>query len=320
MQTLKLAHLWNPWFQETVLFHLITKLSKKKIEITSPEKADLLIIGCYNLNTYSRKIFNSIKKRINLEKYFKNIDLLSFRSYQPLKIFYCNEFFPLDSYKADYYISSNLYVHGYEDKHLRFPYWKDHIDWSHEDINRDLNIGNAKRFGFFHKIEDLMIPQGEDFLKKKNICIFASHLNEPRKSFYLHFSKNFTVDGYGPYFDKSIKNHNASGYKKKDIMKNYAFNLCPENNMYPGNYTEKILDSFIGKCLPISWADNNINEEFNNKAFINLNVFLNSDWQELFKSLKDESFLRKYTKEPLLFKKPSLNIEKKFFEKILSNL
>ena len=153
--------------------------------------------------------------------------MLSFRSYQPLKIFYCTEFFPLDSYKADYYISSNLYVHGYEDKHLRFPYWKDHIDWSHEDINRDLNIGNAKRFGSFHKIEDLMIPQGENFLKKKNICIFATHLNEPRKSFYHNFSKNFTVDGYGPYFDKSIKNHNVSGYKKKDIMKNYAFNLCP---------------------------------------------------------------------------------------------
>jgi hypothetical protein len=90
--------------------------------------------------------------------------------------------------------------------------------------------------------------------------------------------------------------------------------------MYPGNYTEKILDSFIGKCLPISWADNNINEEFNKKAFINLNNFLNSDMQELFKSLREESFLREYTKEPLLFKKPSLNIEKNFFEKILSNL
>jgi len=102
-------------------------------------------------------------------------------------------------------------------------------------------------------------------------------------------------------------------------MKNYAFNLCPENNMYPGNYTEKILDSFIGKCLPISWADNNINEEFNKKAFINLNNFLNSDMQELFKSLREESFLREYTKEPLLLKKPNLDSEIKYIETILSN-
>jgi hypothetical protein len=320
MQTLKLSYLWNPFFEETVIYHLIKKLSKKKIEITLPSKADLLIIGPYNIRTYTKKIIDSIKKKIDLEKYFKNIDLLSLRSYQPLKIFYCSENVPLDSYKADYYISTNIGVHRCENNHLRFPHWKEHIDWSHEDISRDTNTGNARRFGSFYKIEDLMIPQGEEFLKKKNICFFSTHLNEPRKSFYLNFSKNFTVDGYGPYFDKSTKNHNVSGYKKKDIMKNYAFNLCPENNMYPGNYTEKILDSFIGKCLPISWADNNINEEFNKKAFINLNNFLNSDMQELFKSLREESFLREYTKEPLLFKKPSLNIEKNFFEKILSNL
>lgn len=320
MQTLKLSYLWNPFFEETVIYHLIKKLSKKKIEITSPSKADLLIIGPYNLHTYTRKIFNSIKKIIDLEKYFKNIDLLSLRLYQPLKIFYCSENVQLDSYKADYYISTNLGVHRYENKHLRFPHWKEHIDWSHEDITRDTNTGNARRFGSFYKIEDLMIPQGEEFLKKKNICFFTTHLNEPRKSFYLNFSKNFRVDGYGKYFDKGIKDHNSSHYNKKDIMKNYAFNLCPENIIYPGNYTEKIPDSFIGKCLPISWADNNINYEFNQKAFINLNDFLNFDLQELFQSLRDESFLKKYTKEALLFQKPSLETESNFFEKILLNL
>jgi hypothetical protein len=320
MQALKLSYLWNPFFEETVIYHLIKKLSKKKIEITLPSKADLLIIGPYNIRTYTKKIIDSIKKKIDLEKYFKNIDLLSLRSYQPLKIFYCSENVPLDSYKADYYISTNIGVHRYENNHLRFPHWKEHIDWSHEDISRDTNTGNARRFGSFYKIEDLMIPQGEEFLKKKNICFFTTHLNEPRKSFYLNFSKNFRVDGYGKYFDKSIKDHNSSHYKKKDIMKNYAFNLCPENIIYPGNYTEKIPDSFIGKCLPISWADNNINYEFNQKAFINLNDFLNFDLQELFQSLRDESFLKKYTKEPLLFQKPSLETESNFFEKILLNL
>jgi hypothetical protein len=107
MQTLKLSYLWNPFFEETVIYHLIQKLSKKKIEITSPSKADLLIIGALNLSSYTRKILNSIKKRINLEKYFKNIDLLSLRSYQPVKIFFCSENFSLDSYKGNYYSSSH---------------------------------------------------------------------------------------------------------------------------------------------------------------------------------------------------------------------
>jgi hypothetical protein len=40
------------------------KVSKKKIEITSPSKADLLIIGALDLPSYSRKILNSIKKSL----------------------------------------------------------------------------------------------------------------------------------------------------------------------------------------------------------------------------------------------------------------
>lgn len=320
MQTLKLSHLWDPFFQETVIFHLIKKVSKKKIEITSPNKADLLVIGPHNLNSYGRKIVTSIKKRINLEKYFKNIDLLSLRSYQPLKVFYCTENVSLDSYKVDYYISHNYTLKINDDKYLRFPKWKEDIDWSHEEIFRDLNIGNAKRFGSWHKIEALTAPQGDEFLKKKReVCIFASHLTEPRKSFYERFLKEFKVDGFGPYFNRQIKNHNLSSIFKEDIMKNYSFNLCPENSMFPGWYTEKILDAFMGKCLPIGWADSNIKFDFNENAFVNLNDYLDANLKDLFMLLKDNSFLTKYTKEPLLLKKPNLDSEIKYIETILSN-
>ena len=49
-------------------------------------------------------------------------------------------------------------------------------------------------------------------------------------------------------------------------MKNYSFNLCPENIIYPGCYSEKVTDAFIGKCLPISCMDNNVNKDFNEKV------------------------------------------------------
>ena len=185
MQTLKLSHLWDPFFQETVIFHLIKKISKKKIEITSPNKADLLVIGPHNLNSYGRKIVTSIKKRINLEKYFKNIDLLSLRSYQPLKVFYCTENVSLDSYKADYYISHNYTLKINDHKYLRFPKWKEDIDWSHEEIFRDLNIGNAKRFGSWHKIEALTAPQGDEFLKKKEKFVFLPAISQSQERAFM---------------------------------------------------------------------------------------------------------------------------------------
>ena len=36
---------------------------------------------------------------------------------------------------------------------------------------------------------------------------------------YEKFSENFVVDGYGPYFNKNIPNHNNSKIKKIDIFK-----------------------------------------------------------------------------------------------------
>lgn len=325
MKTLKLSYIWLPHFKETIIFSLIVKLSKLKIEIVNPNKCDLLFIGPYDLFTYKRKIYNSLKNKLKffnkLQDHFKNLDIyqLSSRSSGPLKVFYCTETLPHDSVKADYYISSNLGV--FDDNHLRFAYWKDHCDWRHEGIVRNNNVGNAKRFGFFYDIESLLRNQGDDFIKKKkHICLFTTVLIEPRKSFYKSFSKQFQVDGFGPYFDKNIKNHNESKFKKFDIMKNYSFNLCPENILYPGTYSEKIPDAFIGKCLPISWIDSNVKVDFNPNAFINLNDYMDTDFQQLFDSLRDINFLKKYSKEPLLIQKPNLNSEIKFVEKILADL
>jgi hypothetical protein len=313
-----------PPIYESVIFLLIQKLSKRKIEFVTPDKADLLLIGPYDLHSFRRKFYNFLKRKIKyfiyLENYLNNLDIyLLKRANKTIRVFYNNETYSHNFFKADYSISSFL---GIADKnHLRFPHWKDHIDWTHEGINRGSNVGNALRFGFFYNIESLMKPQGDEFLKKKRaMCIFTSHLNEPRKIFYNNFSKEFKIDGYGRYFDKNISNHNLSPYKKIDIMKNYSFNLCPENIMYPGSYTEKIPDAFLGKCLPISWTDNNVGVDFNYKAFVNLNDYMSSNFEDLFKILKDDIYLKNFAKEPLLLIKPNLDSETKFIETVLSNI
>jgi hypothetical protein len=324
MKTLKLSYIWLPHFKETIFFYLINKLSKFRIEVVNLNKCDLLFIGPYDQGTHKRKIYNSLKNKFRffhkLEEYFKNLEVYQVmnRSSAPLKVFLSSESFPHNLFKADFYITSNLGV--FDNNHLRSPCWKNDIDWSDEGIVRDNNAGNAKRFGFFYKIESLLKNQGDDFLKKKNICFFTTALKEPRRSFYKFFSKRFKVDGFGTYFDKGIKNHNESKFKKFDIMKNYSFNLCPENILYPGYYTEKIPDAFIGKCLPISWVDNNAKVDFNPNTFINLNDYIHTDFEQLFDSLEDINFLRKYSKEPLLLKKPNLDDEIKFVERILASL
>jgi hypothetical protein len=225
-----------------------------------------------------------------------------------------------DIMKADYYISTHLGIDN--PCHLKTALWKDNIDWAHEDCFREKNMKyvNALRFGKFNLIEDLMMPLGDTFLKKKGMCMFSSHLLGEREMIYNQFNKHLGVKGFGPYFDHTIKNHHSSNFFKIDVMKSFSFNLCPENALHPGYFSEKIVDAFDGKCLPVTWVDKSVQFDFNKNAFINLVDYNFDNLKEVAELLKDHSSLKKFSKEPLLTKVPDLEKEKSFIEKILSEI
>ena len=320
MNKVKISTLWSGDISQSVIINLIKNFSKKKIEFVHPKDCDILFFGPYDLASTKRKVINKFKEKIGkLANFFPNLDFYSFnRKIKPLRILYSQENVNFSDIYYDYSITSRYNV--CEQTHLRFPLWKELVDWSHLNIKRDPGPFIA-RFDNFFNIQELINPQGDAFLKKeRRICIFSSHLNEPRKSIINFFSKNFKVDGYGKYFDKKIKHHNLSSYSKKNILKNYAFNLCPENSLYPGYYTEKVPEAFLSKTLPITWADSNIKYDFNEKSIINLLDYSKDDYKEILALLEDDEFLQKFTNEPLLLQEPNLDDEVKFVEKILSNL
>ena len=57
---------------------------------------------------------------------------------------------------------------------------------------------------------------------------------------------------------------------KNGFIKKYKFNLAFENASYPGYATEKIIQAFAAGCIPVYWGDPSIDEQFNNKTFINV--------------------------------------------------
>jgi hypothetical protein len=334
MKLLKIAHIWTPGtghILSSLIFNLIKNLSNRKVIFAEPNDADILIMGCYNIENISSRLYNNFSRRLKSAKINKIIDRFQqstfFRKYQPLKIFYTTENFRHDAVKADFSITWNL---GVDSKnHLRIPPWKENIDWSNYGIVREpsffyekekYTFNNIIRFGNFYNLKELLEPQGDFFLKKKNMCIFTTLLNEPRKSIYEIFSKNFIVDGYGKYFDKSIKNHNESNFTKKHIMQNYAFNLCPHNAIYPGLYEEKVPEAFLSKCLPITWADQNIDYDFNSKAFVNLNDHIKDNFKEIIYLLKQREYLLRFVQQPLILEEPDLKGEINFVKRIIDCL
>jgi hypothetical protein len=125
------------------------------------------------------------------------------------------------------------------------------------------------------------------------------------------------VKGVGAHFDESIKNHHSSGFLKRDLLNQFTFNICPENGLYPGYYTEKIPEAFYSGCLPITWTDENVMADFNSAAFINLLPFFNSDFEDLKEILTNSQALAQFQSEALILNTPSLESLKVFLLEIL---
>lgn len=54
--------------------------------------------------------------------------------------------------------------------------------------------------------------------------------------------------------------HNAprikvGSYAKREYIKGFVFNVCPENSDYPGYVTEKLLEACTMGCIPIYWGN-----------------------------------------------------------------
>ncbi len=314
MKTIKISLVGTPHDYQHGLLPIIIRALGYHIQWVKPALCDLQIRGPF---------FRQNKKRYRwlprlVRPFASNIELalkdsLGTRSNLPLSIFHTAENIRHDAVEADYSISFDLAVH--DSTHFRFPYWMEMVDWSHEGL-----FGNQNpRFGQLLNIFRMMRPLGKDFLKRpRKIAIFSSHLREPRATLVRASERFVPLKGFGPYFDKDILDHHQSGFNKLDILKDFAFNLCPENGLYPGYYTEKIPEAFVAGCLPLAWADTNVCADFNPNAFVNLEPMSWQDFEPLKDIINSPAQLATFADEPLLLDAPSIEPMKDFLKEIVS--
>jgi hypothetical protein len=194
------------------------------------------------------------------------------------------------------------------------PYWLEMVDWSKEGVTGNQN----PRFGRLLNLDRLCSPLGKDFLERpQKAAIFASHLREPRGTLLQAVKKQIEVVEFGRSFNPNIKNHSESGLNKFAELQKFAFNLCPENGMHPGYYTEKIPEAFMAGCLPITWADENVKIDFNPKAFINLAPMSGTNFVELADILHSKTKLAAYAEQALIINRPSLQALKRFLTNVI---
>ena len=124
-----------------------------------------------------------------------------------------------------------------------------------------------------------------------------------RCNLYAYLSRYKKIDGFGNMFGNPLLE------SKINILPKYKFCLCPENSIYCGYITEKLLDAYAGSTIPVYSGDLNLDSDFNRHAF--LNYYDGQDMGALLQYLieldGDENKYQRIYREPLLLKEPSLD-------------
>lgn len=311
MRRIRIATIGCPSDYAGGLLPIIAQSLGYQLDWTSPNKANLVVLGPF-LKAPSKKLRwcpKPLRPSVN-----SALSLLPRKGSSQLRVFHSSENVRHDTLPANYSISFDLNVDS--SNHFRLPYWMEMIDWSHEGI-----LGNQNpRYGSLMSIKRLMLPLGNHFLSKPKAAAFlSSHIREPRSTIFEAVNRVIPVTGFGAYFNKNIKNHLQSGFVKQKLLKDFAFNLCPENSMYPGYYTEKIPEAFFSDCLPITWADENVKVDFNPNAMINLAPMSWCNFEPFKEIIHSTVRLKEYAQQPLLLEAPSILPFKDFVKRILED-
>jgi len=201
----------------------------------------------------------------------------------------------------DYFLSFDR--DSFSGRNLYFPLWYLDIDWGFgEKFCRRIGVN----------VEGIELTKLRDFKKKKSkfACAFIGNAHPMRFEAIRKFSDIGQIDIYGKSVGKPVNS-------KFEIAKNYKYNLCFENDTYPGYVTEKLLDAYYCETVPLYWGDLGNQNLINNKSHLNLKEFQNLEaFREKIEFLNDAEYEVIY-KQPFLNFMPSLNDLKDIFSSVL---
>lgn len=220
-----------------------------------------------------------------------------------VKIFHTGENIVPDFNACDYAVGFEWME--YEDRYIRFPLY---LFYSADILH-----------GMEHKHE---LPEGWDLSKEKpDFCSFvvSNHRNPERKIIFDKLSEYKRVDSGGKY----LNNVGGPVADKLAFESTHKFSLCYESGSHNGYTTEKLVQAFAARTIPIYWGDPKVGDVFNTAAFINANDYPSADAvADRVKQLDaDDGLYMEMLKQPaLLPTSPSADAEIARFEKWLISI
>jgi hypothetical protein len=192
----------------------------------------------------------------------------------------------------------------YGGRNLRLPIWYARLAWP--GFIQKPRKPNFHNHGYedLISIESLTRGRTLDMSQKTKFCaMVAGNPEGLRVNLFNSISEYRKVDGYGNMFNRPLRK------SKFDLLKDYKFSLCPENSIYDGYITEKLIDAYAGGCIPVYSGTGTVDKDFNDNAFLNYQW-----WKDMVKFVgyieeldnDFEQYKLRY-EQPLLNQEPSLD-------------
>lgn len=197
------------------------------------------------------KLNNNYSDRINFYSVLGSLDKLE-KLHKGVNIFFSGENMHSDRFaefrslcqvkEFDLYIDFDTTLN---EKSVRFPLWLLYT------FSPESNEDDIKR-----KVEELRFPLQEN---RQGFCsLVASHdWNGIRGGIIDSLTAIDTVSSGGRFRKNTDDLNGVYSNHKFDFIRQYKFNICPENSNAAGYVTEKIFQSIEAGCIPIYWGSNN---------------------------------------------------------------
>ncbi|MBL8839364.1 MAG: hypothetical protein JNL66_24115 [Alphaproteobacteria bacterium] len=161
-----------------------------------------------------------------------------------------------------YSISSDFDSYG--GRNSRVPVWYGELSWP--GYARSAPSANSDNHGFepMVDVDTLLRPRKREDAARASFCCFVAGNPEPHRLLAVEaIAKTGRVDVFGNVAGRPLRS------SKYDTLAQYRFNLCFENSIFPGYYTEKPLHAWVGGCIPLYFSDPNFVADFNPRAVVN---------------------------------------------------
>jgi len=257
---------------------------------TDIDLENILFIGCYPQISLLAKSGLFLKSRMsnqgmtNWLNHQRGLSTLMKIQGKKVWVTFENRRIPFEG--ADLTISFDLDSNN--GKNLYFPLLFSYIDFL-----------NTKSSYVRHNIsfEELLLPRmslGKSLDARDFACTFINNPDPVRLRFLKELSKFGKVDIFGRYTNNYVED-------KIGVGNNYKFIICFENDLYPGYVTEKPLEAWLSKSVPVYWG-NDAGGLLNSAAIFNCSSYKSlTDAAESVASLQSKpEVMKQIIKQPLL--------------------